>query len=435
MDQIYNWLDQHHLAGIDLGRHSILLPVVVVVTGIITILLFRTKNISISITHFLNIFGSIACLIPVIMVLPSIIRTELSKPEHTSRPMTSQAVTKYPDIYYIILDGYGRADFLQKDFDFNNSQFVDRLTGMGFQLPACSQSNYSVTRMSLTSSLNMEYLPPLLASNGIPWNDDINKSQVIDLLDHNLVRRELESLGYKTYGFETGYRFTEWKDADVFLSNRRDLLAFEKYLTEKPDNFESLLIQSTGLRVLMDIQNPLGQKLNALTKENEKLTHYNQIMYTLAQLPVLPPSDNPRFVFAHIVIPHYPYIVSPDGELIYANVDADPGYINQIKFLNSRIPAILEKIISDSKVPPVIILQGDHSFKKFGPDDVKILNAYYLGGRQGISIDRGITPVNTFRLIMNVYFGKNEKILPDESFYSAEDDFYQITPVDPSCPD
>jgi hypothetical protein len=432
--QIYNWLDQHRLAGIDLGRHIILLPAVIIITVIVTVLLFRAKKISVSITQFLNIFGSIACLIPVVTVLPSIYKTELFNPAHTAQAVTAQVATKYPDIYYIILDGYARADFLQKDFNYDNSQFIDSLTGMGFQLPSCSQSNYSVTRMSLTSSLNMDYLQPLLASKGIPWNDNINKSQIIDLLDHNLVRSELEALGYRTYAFETGYRFTEWKDADVYLTNGKDLLAFDKYLTERPDNFESLLIQSTGLRILMDLQTPAGQKLNALTKENEKLTHYNQVMYTLSQLPDLPPSDNPRFIFAHIVIPHYPYIVSPDGKLIYKNVNENPGYIDQIKFLNTRIPEILTRIIHDSKIKPVIILQGDHGLKRFGPDDVKILNAYYLGGRQDISIDRGITPVNTFRLIMNTFFGKNEQLLPDQSFYSAEDNFYQITSVDKSCP-
>jgi hypothetical protein len=126
--------------------------------------------------------------------------------------------------------------------------------------------------------------------------------------------------------------------------------------------------------------------------------------------------------------------VSPDGKLIYKNVNEDPGYIDQIKFLNTRIPGILTRIIHDSKIQPVIILQGDHGLKRFGPDDVKILNAYYLGGRQDISIDRGITPVNTFRLIMNTFFGKNEQLLPNESFFSAEDNFYQITPVDKSCP-
>ena len=432
--QIYNWLDQHPIAGIDLGRHKLMIPLVVLITGLVIWQLVRTKKSLKDLTIFLNIFGGIACLIPLVMTAPSVIRTELIKPQKAASTAVISADSNFPDIYYIILDGYARSDFLKNEFDYDNSAFIAQLIDLGFQVPVCSQSNYSVTRMSLTSSLNMEYLQPLLESKGIPWNDQTNKSRIIDLLDHNQVRNDLEQLGYHTYAFETGYRFTEWKDADVYLASGKDLIALDKYLTEKPNNFESMLIRSTILRVFMDTGAKVGQKLVKLTEQNEKQNHYQQIMFALDSLSKLPSSNSPRFVFAHIVIPHYPFIVNPDGVFISSMEKENPGYINQVKFLNNRMPVILKTIIDHSITPPIIIVQGDHGVKRFGKDDVKILNAYYFGGKPEIVLYDSITPVNTFRLVFDQYFGKDVELLPDQSYYSAEDDFYRISPVNKSCP-
>jgi hypothetical protein len=70
--------------------------------------------------------------------------------------ISSQEAT--PDIYYIILDGYGRADMLQALYGFDNSMFVNALEQRGFVVASESQSNYHRTLLSLSSSLNMQYL-------------------------------------------------------------------------------------------------------------------------------------------------------------------------------------------------------------------------------------------------------------------------------------
>lgn len=77
---------------------------------------------------------------------------------------------------------------------------------------------------------------------------------------------------------------------------------------------------------------------------------------------------------------------------------------------------------------PIIIIQGDH-----GPDitikdkerrikiRTSILNAVYLPDtRENIFYD-GMTPVNTFRIIFNKYFGTNFKLLPDITYYQEDE--------------
>lgn len=68
-----------------------------------------------------------------------------------------------PDIYYIILDSYGRSDLLARKFDYDNSQFLENLRQMGFYVADCAQSNYNRTDVSLASSLNLDYLQNLSA--------------------------------------------------------------------------------------------------------------------------------------------------------------------------------------------------------------------------------------------------------------------------------
>ncbi|HET7142397.1 MAG TPA: hypothetical protein VFI68_00135, partial [Anaerolineales bacterium] len=66
-----------------------------------------------------------------------------------------------PDVYFFLLDSYGRADLLEQAYGFDNSEFVNELEKRDFFVAKCSQSNYVRTEISLGSSLNMQYLQDL----------------------------------------------------------------------------------------------------------------------------------------------------------------------------------------------------------------------------------------------------------------------------------
>ena len=60
---------------------------------------------------------------------------------------------------------------------------------------------------------------------------------------------------------------------------------------------------------------------------------------------------------------------------------------------------------------------------------MSILNAYHLpGGGSGLLYDY-ITPVNTFRVIFNLYFGTSYALMKDENWYSTQDHPYNLTNV------
>ena len=99
-----------------------------------------------------------------------------------------------PDIYYIILDSYGRTDLLASNLKYDNSAFISDLTKMGFYVADCSQSNYPRTDVSLGSSLNLDYLQNL-NDKFVPKNED--RGQLWQSILHSTVRYELENAGYK----------------------------------------------------------------------------------------------------------------------------------------------------------------------------------------------------------------------------------------------
>jgi hypothetical protein len=60
------------------------------------------------------------------------------------------------------------------------------------------------------------------------------------------------------------------------------------------------------------------------------------------------------------------------------------------------------------------------------------LNAYYLPGYKN-KLYPSISPVNTFRLIFDSYFGGKYDMLPDVAYYSGVPKLYQFNVIPNTC--
>jgi hypothetical protein len=171
-------------------------------------------------------------------------------------------------------------------------------------------------------------------------------------------------------------------------------------------------------------------------------------LYTLNRLERLGTVPGPKFVFVHILAPHNPFVFDANGAYLQRktpftlNDDLDAfllpdyiaGYNAQLTYLNRRVLSIVDSLISTSAQPPVIILQGDHGVPRMGVWRDTILNAYYLPGASLSPLYPTISPVNTFRVVFDRYFGGQMPILPDRSCSTnASADPFGCTPmVDPN---
>jgi hypothetical protein len=355
---------------------------------------------------------------------------EASKPADPHAPVQElniPAGQTPPDIYYIITDSYGRSDLLASNLEYDNSQFIANLEEKGFYVARCSQSNYPRTDVSLGSSLNMDYLQNL-SDKFNPQNEDRNPLWASIL--HSTVRYELESAGYKTVAFASGFAFTEMTTADVYLSPSPVWSA----MTE----FETLLIRTTPARHLEDLGLiDLGQIDGQRYRDRTQL-----VLSSIDKLAHMP---GPKFVFIHLIPPHPLFVFGPDGSPtdpapfmdangIYSQDNYYSGYRNQVEYISNQLEKAAATLLAESSQPPIIVIQGDHApWLQTGSDKFKILNAYYLPGHNDL-LYPSISPVNTFRLVLDTYLGADYPLLDDTSYDSPVPYVFDFSKADYPSP-
>ena len=332
-----------------------------------------------------------------------------------------------PDVYYFILDMYTRADLMKSAYGYDNNDFVNALEKRGFYVGQCSQSNYTRTEISLTSSLNLSYLQDLDPKFNQP--DSISRLHLWDSLRHNAVRYQLESMGYKTVSFANGFPWSEWDDVNVFFTPP----PFSSGMSE----FETLFMQTTFARTLQDFG---WVDLDQISGQNFR----DRDMLVFNSMKDVANMQGPKFVYVHLILPHPPFVFGPDGKYtdpanfwnekkMYPADKFKVGYTNQVTFLNGKLLETIDTILSESKVPPIIILQGDHGpWLQPNPQHFFILNAYYLPGHE-TELYPTISPVNSFRLIFNDYFGGKYDMLTDKTYYSPVPKLYKFSDVAYPC--
>lgn len=319
------------------------------------------------------------------------------------------SVEPRPDIYYIVLDAYASATTLKEHYDYDNGAFLEFLKKRGFYVVPNGRSNYAMTRISLASSLNMQHL------YGRPRSEVRVNTALDRMIRHNAIARFMKSQNYKLIHFSAGWGPTDSSPhADVNFRFGRS-------------EFGSLLIRSTLLH-------PFDVHLGWNAR--------NGILKTFETLAAMPADGAPKFVFAHMMTPHPPFLFGRDGEppKVYdfkwsgAVWKDRKGYLDQLIFTNRKIMALVETILEKSERAPIIIIQADHGpastfktarFKELNDitdtmlrERMTILNAYYFprGGTEVLY--ESITPVNSFCVLANYYFGANCPLQPDESYYS-----------------
>ncbi len=364
--------------------------------------------------------------------------------------------SEYPDIYYIVLDGYANNLALKKYYNHDNSGFLSWLEKKGFFLAGNSTANYMCTTYSITSSLNMRYINDDLKNTR---NMNTNAFRLKQLRQENEVVKFLKSKGYR-------FLFVDVVKNDMLI----DLKGISDI--DYPDDEFNFLLNSLNYLVyknsilgFLDLNGDLIEKKyleeyyynsmkNSLLKRIEFLSRPEKI------------AKSPKIVYAHFLAPHPPYLFDIKGKELPQNAVHPMEYaeewlkkelyVDYLVYINNKMKELITNIIKNSQKPPVIILQSDHGshyhFQKilldlsggdidlfknqreysgmflsdedFIINSYGILNAYYFPGENKTNgLYDTITPVNSFRVLFNNYFGAGLEIYEDKNYFG----FYEST--------
>lgn len=439
---VYAVLKEVQLLGEPIGRHRYLAPLGLALTILVFWLVFRRVQRLASVTPMLNLIALVLVAVPASKLALTSVQagfqgaTDSIHPSHALELSVPEG-RALPDIYYIILDSYGRSDVLEETYGYDNAQFLKELEELGFYIATESASNYSYTILSVASSLNYSYLHEL----GIGLDPGKSASDwyaLSPLIKNSQVRRDLSSLGYVMIAFETGYGPTRVDDADIYLSPYLQG-PFAAIAAITP--LETLLLETSALKILVDARTIAAELISPYAR------HREMILFQLESLKQIPELQRPTFVFAHIMAPHEPYVFGPDGEprtpsevFSLGNHDAPEsdgtdrkGFVDQAVFIEDQIVEVIEEILHTSTEPPIIILQGDHGLpiSDVSPSErMAILNAYYLPPDARRRVYPQISPVNSFRLVLTSVFDAELPLLDDKMYFSRYPDLFNTTRID-----
>ncbi len=193
----------HHFANINAS--------VVWVAALIVALVFVAKgryNTDVA-TGALNLAGALLVVLVLVQIHTSWKignQAIAALPLQQESKVTAPPAGQLPDVYYIILDGYGRPDVLRDIYGEDVSGFTGYLTRKGFYVAPRARSNYAQTMLSLGSSLNMEYLDFLDRS---PGEGSRVRLPLFALLRDSEVCRLFRSAGYTVVDFPLRLRGTK----------------------------------------------------------------------------------------------------------------------------------------------------------------------------------------------------------------------------------
>ncbi len=314
--------------------------------------------------------------------------------------------TQKPDIYLILLDAHTSVRTMKDEFNYDASDFQQQLENLGFYVAECAQSNYPVTNLSITSVFYANY----------------HQEPTLYPVFSSLVIKTLRSEGYRVITFENRSNGHFDIGEDLRLSRKQTLLNGVD-LTGGLSEFEVMLWKTSFARIVYDMPQLIPAFNLQSLQQWEYYEHYQQTYFMLAELKRLPEMGGPKFVFAHFLVPHPPFIFAPNGEFAWAESQAK-GYVSNAKFIDSQIVPVVAEIIKKSKTPPVIIIMGDHGATgvpnlETPERRLSILDAYYVNAQAKKELYETITPVNSFRIVFNNYFGTHYPLLEDRSYHTA----------------
>jgi hypothetical protein len=388
-------------AGGILAKYSVWLPLWIICWLVLLLLIRRMRSAAKTIR-----FSLLALSVLLAIDAIAVFRKQLNHPPAQERAACTDCPK--PDVYLLLLDGYAGMQQLQQEFGFSNRAFLDSLRGLGFKTMPGSRSNYQDTPFSIASLLNMEYLP----LNHFAYTDS-NLNYCYARVYASAVQRRFRNEGYRVFN----HSIFDLEGAPALCEN--NLLVSGAALISS---------QTLGQRLYRDLYGNIVRahfKGSAAYRELIFEDKVNNELFTRETLKAAAIKGGaPKFVYAHLEMPHAPYFYKEDGtlnamsDLAAGNLHRKDLYLGYLKFTNRYTLNLVREIQRRSARPPVILLLGDHGFRYSGDPALffSTLAAVSIPGSNYEGYNDSVTHVNEFRLLFHHLFRDSARLLPDRQF-------------------
>jgi hypothetical protein len=378
-----------------------------------------------------TIFANRALLITALLLTVPIAWGEVGRARTVAEPLRISPDTspaQLPDVYVLILDGYGRADVLHDLYGFDDP-LPDKLRTSGFFVADRATANYAQTALSLASAFNLDYLPQL----GHPERADTDARRgLADLIRSSRFFQAFEDAGYDIRAYGSEYTM-------IRPGNGGDYRGAPGHLNE----FHYSMLEATALPTLFEA---LGFQRAWLPLR----LHRHHLRWTLTDLAEGVPHENapPTVVLAHLLAPHPPFALDADGGIRHTKVPAlfsdgsmwhalaqqtgesyKAGYVDSLRYLNDGILQVEQAIAKRPSRPAIVLIHSDH-----GPglqlewespaqtnmrERMGILLAVRFPDDEDATINDRTTLVNVYRTVINRALGTRLPLLEDHSYFST----------------
>ena len=240
---------------------------------------------------------------------------------------------KFPSIIWIQPDEYPSFDALQSIASFDNSNFINSLLDMGFEIKDV-RSNYDSTVYSMGTIMNMDYLTNI--DKYYSMDTEISNSRLIKLLKSN------------------NYELTHLNGAGSYHIEKFDNHLCETNIILRHSEF----FKTSMLDFILVVSRPLHTEFMS--------SHIDNVECFFKELKQLKNVDSKQeFVLAHVLLPHNPYLTKDKfGSLQNLNIfqKSPEGLVGNVKLINEKLLGILPEIIQNNP-NTIILIMSDHGFR------------------------------------------------------------------------
>lgn len=369
-----------------LGKYSVLLPILL---ALYLFVLWRIKkSVQPKLIFYLNFLFILLLTFDSVKIIRQLITHKTEKLAVLSCPDC-----KKPDVYLILLDGYAGQRQLVRDFSFSNEVFLRQLEQLGFYVLDSSFSNYGDTPFSMSSMLNMEYL----SLKDYRYSDD-NLNYCYEQIANNKVVRIFERLGY------------EFVNNSIFDIQGQTAPINKTFLIS---GVQLITSQTLAGRFRRDVYNNIVGKYFPNSSLNKSIVFSdlknNENIYDRTIEAAEKKSGSPRFIYSHLLMPHFPYyynnsgVLNPFSLLTSGNLYNDSLYLGYLRYCNKYISDLIVSIQKKSQKPPVILLISDHGYRKGNNYDTRYFNlsAVYLPDGNYSGYRNNLSNINQFPVLFN----------------------------------